>query len=370
MSYENINDFFKSYIKIDGSSVAGYSSVEKSDLLLKPDKLSYYKKPKNIVFCDVVHKNDSRRFLKHALKFAKLYNYDVKIGAELEFFIFKKNKEGKVDFSDLDNKQYMSFCSERIHKLINNIRHSFNKLGINIEAIHHECGENQYEINFEFNNPLIIADQIVLIKQELIKICELNNCYVTFMPKPLENMAGSGMHTNISLFRDGKNLFEDGGKLSRLGELFSHGILNHIKPITAFTCPLINSYKRINSGFESPNKIIMSKSDRTALIRIPKSSAKNRRIELRSPDISCNPYLVFGSIIYAGIDNIDRQIEYNTNDIKYLPKTLNESLSYLKEDKLLYSIIPSLIDGYVKEKELELKSFYNYITDWELNKYF
>ncbi|MBQ7307495.1 MAG: glutamine synthetase [Clostridia bacterium] len=368
--------FLENGLSFDGSSILGYTQVNESDLLLKVDKNYIYELPQNkkIIFCEAEYKSDSRKVLKQAIKIFKEKNLEVKVGAELEFFIFDKDENNQIIMKNLDNKGYLATLSRKLTKFFERVLVILENLKFNVECVHHECAPNQYELDFRFDSPLEIADKITIIKDILKDVAEKSQLYVSFMPKPIKEVAGSGMHINLSIFREGKNIFNDENQeLSSIAKYFSSGIITHIKSITAFSNPLINSYKRLNSGFESPSKIKFGKNDRTALIRVPNASGESKRIELRSPDNCCNPYLTLAAIMYSGLDGIEKKditnIKSNRKSIKTLPKTLNESLEELNKDTYLKSFMKEAIENYVKEKQKECKEFSMVITDWELKKY-
>lgn len=376
----------KKKIHIDGSGIKGFTETSNSDLELIPDLSSIYKN--KIIFCDINHPADTRKALKQVVSSAKNHGFEVMVGAEIEFYLFRKNAE-KIETNIRDSKSYMGACSLRVHDIIAKISKKLNELNIELESIHHEASKNQYEINFKFGNPVKIADEIMLIKQSLKQVAEKNNCYVSFMPKPFANSAGSGMHINLSVYKNGRNLFSFNNSANTL-EHFASGIMNHIKGITAVTCPSINSYKRLNAGTECPNKIFMSSRDRTALIRVPKANGNSARIEVRSPDISCNPYLSFAMLLEAGINgilnkenctaqsaslsNVDTDgilaKEQHTAQNSPLPQTLSEAVLELKTDTFLTSKFPEITRKYAKLKENEINDFNQFITNFELQQYF
>lgn len=365
--FENtLQDLLSSTPHFDGSSVLGFSDCSNSDTELLPDKNAVYKN--NIVFCDTNSKSDTRGVLKNAISFAKSLDYSINIGAEIEFYLFRK-QENFADLVVRDKKSYMSCCSNRIHSFTNLIIKSLKSYGIELEAIHHEASNNQYEINFKFGNPLEIADKVILIKQELKWLAEKSGIFVGFMPKPFSDSAGSGMHINISIMKNGQNIFADKNGISETAVYFANGVMNHIDAISAFASPTINSYKRLNAGTECPNKIFMSKNDRNSLIRIPLATGNATRLEIRSPDISANPYTTFASIIYAGINGIIKK-EPCLSQNSFLPTTLNESLTSLAKDSLFNQTFPALVQKYIAVKQQELSDFNNHITDFELKRYF
>lgn len=362
----NKEDLINSKIHFDGSSVLGFTATSNSDAILIPDQNTIT--DNKFVFCDVSHNCDTRTALKNVLKNAKSLSFDVKIGAEIEFYLFKK-QNGLANYSMRDNKNYLSCCSLRIHKFIKDVTYELEKSGVTLETIHHEVSNNQYEINFCFGDPIEVADKVMLIKQKLKWLSEKNGNYVSFMPKPFSNSAGSGMHINISIFKDDKNIFDDNGKLSTIGQYFANGVMNHIKAITAFSCPTINSYKRLGAKAECPNRIFISSNDRTALIRLPNAQGNSKRIEVRSPDVSANPYLTFATLIAAGVNGINNK-ETCKNENEMLPKTLSEALNDLSTDEFIRSTFPTISKKYIEIKQAELDTFNSHITDFELEKYF
>lgn len=358
--FESTESLLADKVHFDGSSIKGFSDTNNSDLELSPDVSSVFNK--NIIFCDVKHPADCRAALKQTTSNALKLGYEIKVGAELEFYLFRK-ENNKVDVLTRDNKLYMSPCSLRVKNIMDKISCRLKQLGIELESIHHEASNNQYEINFRFGDPVKIADEVVLIKQTLKHIAEQTNCYVSFMPKPFKNCAGSGMHTNLSIFKNGENIFASFPQNKTLA-YFANGIMNHARAITAVSCPSINSYKRLNAKAECPNQIFMSNNDRTAFIRQPSTAGNTSRIEVRSPDISCNPYLCFAMLIEAGLNGIASKQSLNINN-NFLPKTLSESLRELQSDEFLNNKFHAIINSYLKIKQSEIDDFNQFITDFE-----
>ena len=357
--------YLESGLYFDGSSIFGYTDVKCSDLKLVADKNYIYNLPQNkkIIFCQAEHGSDSRKALKNVIKKYSDMGIEAKIGAELEFFIFDKSPEGVI-INNLENKGYLGSLSRKLTKFFERVLVILESLKFNVECVHHECAPNQYELDFKFDSPLEIADKVTIIKGILKDVAEKSSLYVSFMPKPFSDKAGSGMHINISLYKGGNNLFSD--DITDTQNNFINGIFAHIGGITAFANSLINSYKRLGKN-ESPDKVYCSRVDRRALIRIPLSSKQNSRIELRSPDNCCNPYTTFAAILYAGMDGI-------INKIKTIPKTsvpisLSESLKRLKRDKCLCGYMGEVVNSYIGVKQKECEEFYSYITDWEIKKY-
>jgi glutamine synthetase len=266
-------------------------------------------------------------------------------------------------------------------------------LGINVEMTHHEVAPSQHEIDIEYGKALNTADKVMVLKQAIKKVADSRDLHVTFMPKPVFGINGSGMHTHQSLFdEDGNNLFydrKDKYRLSSLAYHFMGGQLKHIREMAAVLCPTVNSYKRLVRGFEAPVYICWAQRNRSALIRVPRYSRgrkKSTRLELRCPDPSCNPYLAFAVMLAAGLKGIKEKIDppepveedvYGFDDaklarfyIKTLPEDLGEALEEFKRSKLMKQTLGEhVFSKYFDMKMTEWKEFQRNVTDWELEKY-
>jgi glutamine synthetase len=263
------------------------------------------------------------------------------------------------------------------------------KLGFEIEASHHEVAPGQHEIDFRYCDALTAADRIMTLKLTGKTIALKHNLHVTFMPKPIFGINGSGMHTHISLFKNGKNVFYDPkGKyeLSKEALYFIGGLLRHAKGFTAITNPLVNSYKRLTPGYEAPVYIAWSERNRSPLVRVPAARGVGARAELRSPDPSCNPYLAFAVILKAGIDGIKNQIDpgepvsqniYTMSKekkkslgIKSLPSNLNKALLELDKDEVVKSALTDhILENYIEAKREEWEDYRIRVHQWELDRY-
>src|SRR5690606_21419727 len=263
------------------------------------------------------------------------------------------------------------------------------KLGFEVEASHHECGPGQYEIDFKYADALTTADNIMTFKYVVKKIADDFGLFATFMPKPVEGIAGSGMHLNMSLFKDGKNIFYDESKENKLSDeamYFIGGILKHAKSFTAVTNPIVNSYKRLVSGFEAPVNIAWSEKNRSPLIRIPAKRGLSTRIELRSPDPSCNPYLALAVVLTAGLDGIINKIpapepvnrniyemdleEKTQRHIEALPRSLYEALEELSKSELIKGALGKHVTSkFMTAKMKEWQSYASKVHRWELEQY-
>jgi glutamine synthetase len=310
----------------DGSSIEGFARIQESDMLLRPDISSFAILPwrarenRNVarLICDVYKPNgqpfegDPRYVLKRAMKKAEEMGYSMNVGPELEFFLFNM-ENGRATTRPPDFAGYFDFgpvdLAEEIRR---EIVLALTDMGFKIEASHHEVARGQHEIDFTYGEALRTADNVVTFKYVQRTIAMKNGLAATFMPKPIYGAAGSGMHVNISLFRGEENAFFDPDakmQLSDLARHFAGGLLEHAPAITAITNPLINSYKRLVSGFEAPVYIGWSGPNRSSLIRVPSGRGLSTRLEFRSPDPSCSPYLGFAAILAAGLDGVRRKID-------------------------------------------------------------
>ena len=386
----------------DGSSIEGFVRIEESDMYLRPDIntfaiLPWFKEYKIArMICDIYRPNaqpfdgDSRYILQRAINEAKEMGYDFFVGPECEFFLFQTEPNDVLTTNTTDQASYFDLAPidngeiARIDMVKNLI-----DIGFKIEAAHHESAPGQHEIDFKYSDALNAADNIVTFKFVVKTIAKKHNLHATFMPKPLNNEAGSGMHCNMSLFKDGKNAFYDPETkdgLSKEAYYFVGGLLKHAKGMTAITNPLVNSYKRLVKGYEAPVYIAWSFANRSPLVRIPVSRGDGTRIELRHPDPSCNPYLALAVILTAGLRGIKEKIEppnpidkniYNLTDeqllasgIEKLPETLKDALDELMKDELIKDSVGShIIHNYTKAKKIEWDEYTNYIHPWETERY-
>jgi len=387
----------------DGSSVQGFTRIHESDMLLLPDTSTYLLLPwprdeKNVarIICDVHEPEktpftgDPRHILKRMMERAREMGYIYNVGPEIEFFLFKSREERALH----DTASYFDFSPQDLATDIRAmIVSTLEKLGIHVEMTHHEVAPSQHEIDFEYNDALINADNVMILKQAIKTVASNRGLYATFMPKPKFGINGSGMHTHQSLFgKDGRNLFydkKDKYRLSRVAYSFMGGQLEHIREIAALVNPTVNSYKRLVRGYEAPVYICWGQRNRSALIRVPKYSEgreKSTRLELRCPDPSCNPYLAFAAMLAAGLKGIKEKIEppdpveedvYGFDDrklarfyIKTLPTDLGEAIEEFRKSKLMRDTLGEhAFNKYLEIKTTEWNEFQRSITDWELTRY-
>lgn len=390
-------------IMIDGSSIEGFVRVNESDQYLKPDLDSFtilpweenYGRVARLI-CDVYNADntpfigDPRGVLKNALKKAKDMGYCFNVGPECEFFLFHLDADGKPTTKTNDEAGYFDLGPlDKGENVRQEICLILENMGFEIEASHHEVAAGQHEIGFKYADALKAADNIMTFKLAVKTIAQKNNLHATFMPKPIFGVCGSGMHTNMSLFQNNNNIFfdnTDNRKLSKEAYSFIAGIMKHIKAITALANPLVNSYKRLVPGYEAPCYIAWSTGNRSALIRVPIARGQSTRIELRSPDPACNPYLTFAACLEAGLDGIKRNltppmeitgniydmedIDLSQNHIEKLPTLLIEALEELQKDKLISGSLGNhIISQYILGKTHEWNEYMTRVSNWEINKY-
>jgi glutamine synthetase len=318
--------------------------------------------------------------------------YSFNVGPECEFFLFQTDENGNPTTTTSDEAGYFDLDPlDHGESTRREICMTLEQMGFEIEASHHEVAAGQHEIDFRYANALTAADNIMTFKLAVKTLAQKNGLHATFMPKPVFGINGSGMHTNMSLFKDGKNVFadpEDKRGLSREAYSFIAGILTHIRGMAAITNPLVNSYKRLVPGYEAPCYLAWSASNRSALIRIPAARGMGTRVELRCPDPACNPYLALAGIMAAGMDGIKNFKEKDlvppvydnifalsreqreSMGIQNLPENLKDALKEMRNDPLIYQTLGEhTYNKYLEAKEIEWDRFRTLITPWEIEKY-
>ena len=390
-------------IMIDGSSIEGFVRIQESDQYLRPDLDSFTILPWRPqqgkvarLICDVYNPDgtpfvgDPRGVLKKVLKKAADMGYSFNVGPECEFFLFETDDEGKPTTKTGDEAGYFDLGPlDHGESTRREICLALEQMGFEIEASHHEVAAGQHEIDFKYADAITAADDIMTFKLAVKSIAQKNGLHATFMPKPVFGINGSGMHTNMSLFKDGKNAFYDADgdkKLSKTAYSFIAGILHHIKGMVAITNPLVNSYKRLVPGYEAPCYLAWSASNRSALIRIPAARGQATRVELRCPDPTCNPYLALAVCLAAGLDGIEKgltppdEITENifamdeaTRDakgIKSLPGSLKAAVDALKADELICEALGDhVVSHYTEGKYAEWDAYRTHVSNWEISKY-
>lgn len=390
-------------VMIDGSSIEGFVRINESDMYLYPDLDSYAVLPWRPqqgkvarLICDVHMPDgtpfvgDPRSTLKKVIKKAEDLGYTFNVGPECEFFLFETDEEGlpttktndDAGYFDLDPLDHGGSTRREICMMLE-------KMGYEVEASHHEVAAGQHEIDFKYASALKTADNIMTFKLAVKTVAQKNGLHATFMPKPIFGINGSGMHTNMSLFKDGKNIFADPSDpkgLSKEAYSFIAGLLHHIRSMSAVTNPLVNSYKRLVPGYEAPCYLSWSASNRSALIRIPAARGQATRVELRCPDPSCNPYLELAVCLAAGLDGIEKGMmppeeildnifamtaeERKEKGIESLPGSLKEAVDLMLEDDLIRETLGDHITTqYSTGKYAEWDAFRTAVSDWEIRQY-
>ena len=387
----------------DGSAIEGFARIEESDLYLKPDLNTFEIFPWRPqqgkvarLICDIYRPDgepfggDSRYILKKALKEAQELGYTFQVGPECEFFLFHLDEDAMPTTTTHEQAGYFDIGPVDLGE---NARRdmvlTLEDMGFVVETSHHEAAPAQHEIDFEYDEALAAADKIMTFKMTVKTIAKRHGLHATFMPKPRAGVNGSGMHVNMSLTRDGRNIFQDPADengLSREAYYFIGGLLKHIKAITAITNPLVNSYKRLVPGYEAPVYIAWSTANRSPLVRVPSSRGEETRIELRSPDASANPYLALAVCLRAGLDGIINRIEppksvdcniFSMSEderklmgIERLPGSLKEAIRELEMDELIRGTLGEHVTNrYIEAKKEEWNRYCAQVTDWEVNEY-
>lgn len=402
ISPKQLSKAFDEGISFDASSIKGFTTIDDSELFLFPDPTTLCVLPWRPqhgkvarLFCDIKTSDgkpfigDSRYILKSTFERAKSMGYIFKVGAECEFFLFKTDLEGRPTLDPSDKAAYFDVAPlDQGENTRREICLTLEEIGFEVESSHHESAPGQHEIDFKYDNVIQSADNILAFKTVVKTIAGRNGLFASFMPKPLMNTSGSGMHINMSLFKDGENIFDtkSSDTLPKQAQYFIAGILKHINEISAISNPIINSYKRLISGFEAPRHISWSLKNRSALIRVPSSTTGLNRIELRSPDPTCNPYLTLALLLEAGLDGIQNELplmpELNVNayslssselldlGIKLLPENLSIALNFMKHSEFMKNILGQhIFDNYLAIKSNEWNIYNQTVHEWEVQNY-
>jgi glutamine synthetase len=405
-----LEDAIDSNVWFDGSSVKGFMRITESDMYLKPDLntfavLPWTKEGEDItarLICDVYlpdgtpYEGDPRNVLKKQLAELAKLGLIFNTGPELEFFLFKKDENGKTIPVPTDNARYFDQTTDLGLRIRRHMAFALDEMGIEVEALHHEATPGQHEIGFKYADALTTADNAITLKLTLKAVAERMGMVATFMPKPVFGIAGSGMHVNQSLasIKDGSNkIYDPEGKyyeLSSLALSFIAGQIKHIKAMNAIINPTVNSYKRLVVGYEAPVNAAWSQHNRSALIRVPKISAnqkgKANRVELRCADPSGNPYLVFAVMLAAGLDGIKQGMmapepvedniweltlkEMKEKGIEPVAYDLRQALKALQKNEVIRGVLgEELFNKFYETKMAEWDAYRMRVSEWELEKY-
>jgi len=388
----------------DGSSIEGFARIEESDMYLRPDPNTFAIFPWRSqsgkvarLICDVYtaegqpFEGDPRYILKKMVSKANKMGFDqFNVGPECEFFLFLTDNDGNPTTITHDNAGYFDLgpidLGENARRDIAMI---LDEMGFEIEASHHEVAPGQHEIDFKYTDALTAADAILTFKLVVKVMAQRHGLHATFMPKPIAGINGSGMHTNISLFKNGENAFsceKDSDFLSEDAYHFLGGLIKNISSITALTNPTVNSYKRLIPGYEAPVYVAWSAKNRSPLIRVPACRGKSTRLELRNPDPSCNPYLALAGILAAGLDGIENKLsapepvnkniyemsigERKRRKIVSLPEDLITAIKCMEKSALLEEVLGDhIFHKYIDAKTEEWNAYRTQVTPWELDSY-
>ncbi|MDE7019707.1 MAG: type I glutamate--ammonia ligase [Lachnospiraceae bacterium] len=387
----------------DGSSIEGFARIEESDMYLNPDYNTFEIFPWRPqqgkvarMICDVYRPNgepfegDPRYILKRAIKMAADMGYVFEVGPECEFFLFNTDENAMPTTITHEQAGYFDLgpvdFGENARR---DIVLTLEDMGFVIEASHHEVAPAQHEIDFRYDEALITADNIMTFKLAVKTIAKRHGLHATFMPKPKYGVNGSGMHINMSLSKDGRNIFADETDkfgLSREAYFFIGGIMKHMKGMTAITNPLVNSYKRLVPGFEAPVHIAWSATNRSPLIRIPATHGTGTRIELRCPDPAANPYLALAVCLRAGLDGIANRMmppesvdcnifemsreQRKSCGIEEIPGTLIEAIHAMEADGFIKDVLGThTYTKYIDGKKEEWNRYRSQVTEWEIKAY-
>ena len=398
-----LDDALDKGIPFDGSSIAGYATIEESDKIAKPDLNSFVIIPEEIekrktakLNCDIYEPNgkrfvgDAKFILEKQIKKAEKMGYAHYTGPECEFFLFKKNGD-ESSLIPNDAAGYFDLSHRDLAEGVRaDISLALDGFGIKTYTSHHEVSDGQHEINFNYSDAITVADRVITLKYVTKVIARNHDLHASFMPKPIFYYNGSGMHTHLSLFTPkGINAFydkNDKNQLSKTARFFIGGLLKYVKEITAILNPTVNSYKRLVPGYEAPTYISWANQNRSALIRIPTGREDSTRCELRSPDLSGNPYLQFAVMLAAGLKGVEDKIippdpvekniyalsakEQEKYGIHHLPESLGHALSLMEESSLVREVLGDhVFENFLHVKRKEWNEYRTQVTDWELNKY-
>jgi len=388
----------------DGSSIEGFVRIEESDMYLYPDLDTFVvfpwtaEKGKVARFiCDIYNPDgtpfagDPRNNLKRVLKEMEELGFtSFNLGPEPEFFLFKLDAKGEPTLELNDNGGYFDLAPTDLgENCRRDIVLELEEMGFEIEASHHEVAPGQHEIDFKYADAITACDNIQTFKLVVKTIARKHGLHATFMPKPLFGVNGSGMHCNLSLFKNGENAFYDATadlQLSETARQFIAGIVKHAESFTAITNPTVNSYKRLVPGYEAPCYVAWSTSNRSPLIRIPASRGLSTRVEVRSVDPAANPYLALAVLLKAGLDGVknsinppapvDRNIyamnkeERLAEGVTDLPATLAQAIEVLKSNEVIISALGEhIFEHFIEAKEIEWDMFRTQVHPWERQNY-
>ena len=392
-------------LQFDGSAIDGFSRIQESDVLARPDAATFEllpwanpEEPSGTIFCDITDldgtpfKGDPRQVLRRNVDRARAAGFEMFCAPEVEFFYFADASTSSAPVP-LDQASYFDLTTADVASdLRKRTLHMLEALSIPVEYSFHEDSPSQHEIDLQYTDALSMADSIMTLRLAVKKIAMDRGVYATFMPKPLNGVQGSGMHTHLSLFRDGVNAFHDPNAengLSDTARAFIAGLLKHAREITAITNQLVNSYKRINEGYEAPRYVSWARNNRSALVRVPipkPGKVDSTRVEYRAVDPACNPYLAFSVLLAAGLRGVEDGLELppearvNLYDLSRgeqrdlgvagLPANLSEALDEMEESTLVRDALGDhIFEWFLLNKRAEWSEYQRQVTPFELETY-
>ena len=388
---------------VDSSYIAGIAREKEPDMYLHPDYNTFTILPWRPqqgkvarIICDIYtadrqpFSGDTRYVLKKAVADAAQMGYQFDVGPECEFFLFDQNNEGQPTTESNERAGYFDLGPVDLGE---NARRdmvlTLEDMGFEIEASHHEVAPAQHEIDFRYDEALKTADNIMTFKLAVKTIAKRHGMFASFMPKPITGVDGSGMHLNMSLWKNGKNIFADSKNDLGISEEAFHfmaGVMEHANEMCLITNPLVNSYKRIVPGYEAPVDVSWSPSNRSPLIRVPAARGSGTRLEFRSPDSAANPYLALAVSLAAGLDGIKRKLtpgkgsmknqyemaegEKQEAGINTLPRDMKEALEIFKQSTYMKELLGDhIFNKYVEAKSAEWESYQKFVSQWEVDRY-
>ena len=388
---------------VDSSYIAGIAGEKEPDMYLHPDYNTFTILPWRPqqgkvarLLCDIYRSDGTplekspRYILKQVVEMAAKEGYVCEVDPECEFFLFHTDEEGRPTTVSHEKAGYFDVApldlgeSARRDMILN-----LEDMGFEIEASHHEVAPAQHEIDFKYDNALRTADNILTFKFIVKYIAKRHGLYASFMPKPITGVDGSGMHLNMSLWKNGKNIFADSKNDLGISEEAFHfmaGVMEHANEMCLITNPLVNSYKRIVPGYEAPVDVSWSPSNRSPLIRVPAARGSGTRLEFRSPDSAANPYLALAVSLAAGLDGIKRKLtpgkgsmknqyemaegEKQKAGINTLPRDMKEALEIFKQSTYMKELLGDhIFNKYVEAKSAEWESYQQFVSQWEVDHY-
>ncbi|MBU6380562.1 MAG: glutamine synthetase family protein [Acidobacteria bacterium] len=386
-----LENAFEEGIGFDGSAIEGFARELESDMLAKPDPATFTILPWRAeaqgaarMFCDITLPNgqpspaDPRNVLRRILEKAAGMGYTCYTHPEIEFFLFKSQPEKGVAPVPVDQGGYFDHTPAVVgHDFRRQAITLLEAMGVSVEFSHHEGAPGQQEIDLRYADALSTADNIMTFRHVIKEVALNQGFYASFMPKPFTDHPGSGMHTHLSLFEGEKNAFFDASaelNLSKVGRQFIAGILKHAAEITAVTNQWVNSYKRLQGGGEAPSIINWGHNDRGALVRIPmyKPQKENStRIEFRSPDSACNPYLAYAVTVAAGLKGIENQYTLEpSNNSELLPSNLEEAINVMEKSELVRQTLGEhVFEYFLRNKRAEWQDYRRQVSAYELDRY-